>query len=151
MLFREDCYMIPTNVGGDRWKQRNQPGQHPGVQSSQMFGEYSSQCSICLLIICCSSLLEFSVQIFGCLTILASWCGTHSNIQMFIAFIQMFPYLHPNTPSTPSSKARVHAPANECVGTGISIVSPTMHTVIVRGSSLVKRVGSGARRGVGCS
>lgn len=32
MLLREDCYMIPTNVGGDRWKQRNQPGQHPGVQ-----------------------------------------------------------------------------------------------------------------------
>lgn len=118
-------------------------------RSSQMFGEYSSQCSICLLIICCSSLLEFSVQIFGCLTILASWCGTHSNIQVFIAFIQMFPFLHPNTPSTPSSKASVHAPANECVGTGISIVSPTMHTVIVRGSSLVKRVGSGARRGVG--
>ena len=103
----------------------------------------------CLLIICCSSLPEFSVQIFGCLTILASWCVTHSNIQVFIAFIQMFPFLHPNTPSTPSSKASVHAPANECVGTGISIVSPTMHTVIVRGSSLVKRVGSGARRGVG--
>lgn len=123
MLLWEDGYLMRRHsgrMGTSVW----QPRQHPGLQSGQKFGEHSSQCSICLLAACCSSLLELSDHMSGCLQfshpgvvhIQTSRCLLLSS-RYFPSCIQMS--------STLSSGARVHQPASECVCPDISVVRLT--------------------------
>ena len=136
MLLWEDGYLMRRHSGGGWEHPVWQPRQHPGLQSGQKFGEHSSQCSICLLAACCSSLLELSDHISGCLQfshpgvvrIQTSRCLLLSS-RYFPSCIQMS--------STLSSGARVHQPASECVCPDISVVRLTMHVAIARGSRLV--------------
>lgn len=96
MLFWEDCYLMPKLLEGG-WKPPVwQPRQHPGVQKRsgvwRTFLPTFNMFANCLLV------FPPRVQCpdTWMLTILTSWCGTRSNVQMVIAFLQMFPFLHPN-------------------------------------------------------
>ena len=96
MLFWEDGYLMCRRFGG-RWEHPVwQPQQRRGLQSGQGFGEHSSQCPICLLVVCCSSLLELSDHISGCLQVSHPGVVHIQTSRCLLLSSRYFPFLHPN-------------------------------------------------------
>lgn len=86
------------------------------------------------------------MQIAGCLQSLhpgVVHMQTYSGFQMFIAFIQMFPFLHPNVQHSQMRQKSIRQQVNVCAA--ISLARLTGHVVIS-----LEAVGmSEADRGVG--
>lgn len=98
-------------------------------RSDQMFEECSSQRSICLLIVRCSYLLEFSVQVPECLQFLNLVMVPVQTSRCLLLSSRWLPS-RLQMSSTLSNEAKVHQLANKCACADISVVRLTRHAAI---------------------
>lgn len=121
--------MIPNTWKADRSIQTSNQGSILVSSSVQMFEECSFQCSICVLIVCCSYLLEFSVQASECLQCLNPRMVPVQTPRCQLLSSRWLPSCI-QISSTLSNEAKVHRPANKHACAEISVVRLTRHVAV---------------------
>lgn len=111
MLFWERLVFGPKLGTAEGNIQSGKQGSILVSRSVQMFEECSSQCSPCLLIVCCSYLLEFSVQVSKRLQFLHPGVAPVQTSRCLLLSSRWFPSCIQMS-STLSDETKVHQPAN---------------------------------------